>query len=98
MKFVCDRNVILKEITVAQEIISTRNTLSILSNVLLQVEDSKLTIKATDLKVSFETSIPVETNEQGSTTVYCDKFLGILRSLPEGDVEVVEGVASGEAL
>lgn len=87
MKFVSSKTDILKEISVAQDIISSRNTLSILSNVLLETNDNALTIKATDLKVSFETTIPVDTTDPGTTTVYCDKFLGIIRSLPEGDIE-----------
>jgi len=87
MKFTCHKNVILKEISIAQDIISSRNSLSILSNVLIEADDGILKIKATDLKVSFETQIPVEVSQAGSTTVYCDKFLGIIRSLPDGDVE-----------
>ena len=87
MKFISNKNDILKEISVAQEIISTRNTLSILSNVFLETKDNTLILKATDLKVSFESNIPVETIEPGTTTVFCDKFLGVLRSLPDGDVE-----------
>jgi DNA polymerase-3 subunit beta len=87
MKFTCEKNSIQKEISVAQEIISTRNVLSILSNVLLVAENNALTIKATDMKVGFETRIPADIAEEGSTTVFCDKFLGILRSLPEGDIE-----------
>ncbi len=87
MKFTCHKNVILKEISIAQDIISSRNSLSILSNVLLEAEDGTLKIKATDLKVSFETQIPVDVSQAGSTTVFCDKLLGILRSLPDGDVE-----------
>ncbi len=87
MKFVSNKADILKEISVAQEIISSRNSLSILSNVLIETGDNVLTVKATDLKVSFETSIPVETSEPGTTTVFCDRFLGILRSLPDGDIE-----------
>ena len=87
MKFTCEKNTIQKEISIAQEIISTRNALSILSNVLLVAEDNTLTIKATDLKVGFETQIPADIAEEGSTTVFCDKFLGILRSLPDGDIE-----------
>lgn len=87
MKFTCEKNSIQKEISVAQEIISTRNALSILSNVLLVAEDNAITIKATDLKVGFETRIPADIAEEGNTTVFCDKFLGILRSLPEGDIE-----------
>ncbi len=59
MKFNCDKNVILKEISIAHEIISSRNALSILSNVMLVASDDFLIIKATDLKVGFETKIPV---------------------------------------
>lgn len=88
MHFACERDVLLKEIAIAQEIISSRNTLSILSNVLLICHDNTLTIKATDLKVSFQTHIEVEGKEPGSITVFCDKLLGILRSLPEGELEI----------
>ncbi len=86
MKFKCDKNIILKEISIAQDIVSSRNALSILSNVLLEADNNSLTIKATDLKVGFETVIPVEIEEAGSTTIYCDKFLGIIRSLPSGTI------------
>ena len=93
MKFSCARDVILKEISIAQEIISSRNSLSILSNVLLSATEGSLLIRATDLKVSFETRIPVDVKTHGSSTVFCDKLLGILRSLPEGEIEfeLVEG-------
>jgi DNA polymerase-3 subunit beta len=87
MKFTCEKNAIQKEISIAQEIISTRNALSILSNVLLIAENDTLTIKATDMKIGFESHIPVDIAEEGTTTVFCDKFLGILRSLPDGDIE-----------
>ena len=54
MKFSCERDVLIKEIQIAQEIISSRNALSILSNVLLSANNGSLLIRATDLKVSFE--------------------------------------------
>jgi len=87
MKFNCEKNVILKEISIAHEIISSRNALSILSNVMIEAIDDSLIIRATDLKVGFETRIPVHVEISGSTSVFCDKFLGILRSLPEGDID-----------
>ncbi|MBO5100390.1 MAG: DNA polymerase III subunit beta [Treponema sp.] len=87
MKFTFDRNSLINEISIAQEIISTKSAISILSNVLFIAENSTLTIKATDLKVNFETKIPVEIEEEGSTTVFCDKLMGILSSLPEGEIE-----------
>jgi DNA polymerase-3 subunit beta len=88
MKFTCEREVVLHEIANAYEIISVRNSLSILSNVLLDVSDQKLTIRATDLKVNYESTIPVEVKQPGSVTVFCDKLHSILRSLPDGEVEM----------
>jgi len=88
MKFTCSRDEILKEISVAQEVISSRNSLSVLSNVLLTLSKGELKLQATDLKVGFETSIPVDASTEGTTTAFCDKLLNILRSLPEGDVEL----------
>lgn len=88
MKISFDRDTLLKEISIAQEIIATKTALTILSNVLLSVKDGSLIIKATDIKVSFETKIPVNVIEEGSTTVFCDKFMGILSSLPQGEVEL----------
>ncbi len=87
MKFSCEKDVILREIQVAQEVISSKTSMSILSNVYLSVAEDTLTVRATDLKVGFETQVPVEVSSPGKTTVFCDKLLGILRSLPAGEVE-----------
>jgi DNA polymerase-3 subunit beta len=87
MKFTCDRSMLLKEIAIAQEIIASKNAISILSNIYLETGKDTLTIKATDTRVNFETKIPVTVLEEGSTTVFGDKFLGILNSIPEGDLE-----------
>ncbi len=90
MKFVCNKNTLLKEIILALDFTSQRNSLSIVSNVLLENYSDKLIIKATDQKVGFTSEIAVQTEEPGSTTVYCDKLLGILRALPDGDVSFEE--------
>ena len=88
MKFTCSRDDILKEISTAQEVISSKNSMSVLSNVLLTAGKGELKLQATDLKVGFETSLPVEITNEGTTTAFCDKLLNILRSLPEGEVEL----------
>ncbi len=87
MKFSCERSVLLKEIGIAQEIIASKNAISILSNIYIEASEDTLTIKATDIKVNFETKVPVTVIESGSATVFCDKFLGILNSIPEGELE-----------
>ncbi|TFG64585.1 MAG: DNA polymerase III subunit beta [Spirochaetales bacterium] len=90
MKFTADRNMLLREIATSHEIIASKNPISILSNVLLSAENETLLIKATDLKVSFETQIPVDVQTPGSITVICDKFLNIIRALPEGSIDFVQ--------
>jgi DNA polymerase-3 subunit beta len=87
MKFTCEKNVLLKEIAIAQEIIASRNAISILSNIYLEAKDDSLVIKATDIKINFETRVPVTVMEEGSATVFGDKFLGILSSIPDGEFE-----------
>ena len=80
MKFICDKNMLLKEISIAQEIISSKNAISILSNIYIEADKDSLTIKATDMKVNFETVVPVTVIESGAITVFGEKFLGIINS------------------
>ena len=69
MKFSFDRDAMIKEIAVAQEIITNKSAISILSNIFFSAENNTLTIKATDSSVGFLTKIPVDVQEEGSTTV-----------------------------
>ncbi len=91
MKFNFDRDALLKEVLIAQEIISTKNAISVLSNVFIEaLSNGTLKIKATDMKINFETSIPVDVSEEGSTTVFCDKIASILSSLPAGEISFIK--------
>jgi len=87
MKFTCNKDVLLKEISIAQEIISSKNAILILSNIYIETAKNCLIIKAKDLKVNFQTEVPVNVIEEGSTTVYGDKFLGIINSFPYDEIE-----------
>ena len=87
MKFTCNKEVLLKEISIAQEIISSKNAILILSNIYLEVTKDSLIIKAKDMKVNFQTEVKVTVIESGSTTVYCDKFFGIISTFPYEEIE-----------
>ena len=67
MKFTFDKDAMIKEISIAQEIITNKSPVSILSNILLIAENNSLTIKATDSTVKFTTTIPVDIQEEGRT-------------------------------
>lgn len=91
MKFSCNLKTLLNEISFAQDIISSKNSISIFSNILIKANDNNsLTIKATDMKVSFDTVVPAQVESEGVTTVHCNKFLNILKTMPDGDVNFVE--------
>lgn len=69
-------------------VVEKKNTLQILSNVYLSVQNNELTIKATDLEVSIETTVPVEVIETGRATVSAKSFLDIIRVLPEKEIHI----------
>ena len=87
MKFIFDKNILFKEISIAQEIIASKNAISILSNIYFEAKNNSLIIKSTDMKVYFETTVPVTVIESGATTVFGDKFLGIISSFPSNEIE-----------
>lgn len=86
MKFVCHKNSILREISNALDFTAQRNTIAVFANVYLGLSENNLTIKATDQKVSYVSNIPVDGMEDGSTTVVCDKFLNIIKNLPDDNI------------
>jgi DNA polymerase-3 subunit beta len=87
MKFLCEKNAIIKEIVIAQEIISSRQALSVLSNIYLETADNSLIIKASDVNITFHTKVPVSVMKDGKAMVKADTFFGILNSVPDGDIE-----------
>jgi DNA polymerase-3 subunit beta len=87
MKFTCNKEVLLKEISIASEIIASKNAILVLSNIYLEATKNKLVIKAKDMKVNFQTEVPVNVEEEGSTTVYGEKFLGIISTFPYDEIE-----------
>lgn len=84
MKFSFEKSALLKEIAIAQEVITNKSPIAVLSCVLLQADGDTLTIRATDTSVNFTARIKVDITEAGETTIFCDKFMSILSALPAG--------------
>ena len=53
MQFSVKRDVLLKSLNLVQGVVEKKNTLPILSNVLLKIENGQLSIIATDLDIIF---------------------------------------------
>jgi DNA polymerase-3 subunit beta len=82
MQFVLKRDILLKSLNFVQGVVEKKNTLPILSNVLLQLKDKKLSIIATDLDIVFYDEISdVKILKEGSTTTSAAILYDILRKI-----------------
>jgi DNA polymerase-3 subunit beta len=71
-----------------QNIVSSRSTLPILSNVLLRAEGNKLELTATDLDVTVSCSVEASVKKPGATTVPVKKLFGIVKELASPEIEI----------
>ncbi len=82
MQFVLKRDILLKSLNFVQGIVEKKNTLPILSNVLLQLKNKKLSIVATDLDIIFyDEIVDVKIINEGSTTTSASILYDILRKI-----------------
>ncbi len=96
MKFNAAREALLKPLQAVIGVVERRQTMPILSNVLLIAREGQLSVTATDLEVELVAQADVETETGGEITVSGRKLLDICRALPEGtDVNIS---VSGEKL
>ena len=85
MKFNVNQQDLQQALSYCQGVIEKRSTLPILSNVLLNVNNSKLTITATDLDLIFVHQINnIEVIEEGKTTTTSSIFYDIVRKFSSG--------------
>ena len=96
MKFNAAREALLKPLQAVIGVVERRQTMPILSNVLLVARDGQLSVTATDLEVELVAQADVDTESGGEVTVSGRKLLDICKALPEG-TEVSISV-SGEKL
>ena len=85
MKATIERATLLKSLGHVQSVVERRNTIPILSNVLLEArDDGSLRLMATDLDLQVDESIPANVSQAGATTVSAHTLFDIVRKLPEG--------------
>ena len=96
MKATVERATLLKCLGHVQSVVERRNTIPILSNVLIEVENGGLKLMATDLDLQVVDSIAAQVETSGATTVSAHTLFDIVRKLPEGSQ--VELAVSGDKM
>ncbi len=84
MKLTIERSLLLKGLSHVQSIVERRQTIPILSNVLMQAEGNAVLLKATDNEIEIAEKIEAVVEEEGALTVPAHKLYDIVRRLPDG--------------
>ncbi len=85
MKATIERAVLLKSLGHVQSVVERRNTIPILSNVLIEAsEDGGIRLMATDLDLQINETVEANVSQPGATTVSAHTLFDIARKLPEG--------------
>src|SRR5688572_15890498 len=79
---------ILTGLQAVQNVVSTRTTLPILSNVLVRAEGGRVEFTATDLDVTVSCSVEATVKKAGATTIPVKKLFGIVRELSVQEIEI----------
>ncbi|MEQ1858975.1 MAG: DNA polymerase III subunit beta [Chthoniobacteraceae bacterium] len=88
MKFSVSKEKLLEGLQVVQNVVSTRTTLPILSNVLLQADAAGVRLTTTDLDVGICGGIEAQVEKEGATTLPARRLASIVRELPAAEVVV----------
>ena len=87
MKFSIARDALIKPLNLVAGVVERRQTLPILSNVLLVLQDKTLSLTGTDLEVELVGRVELEAaGVDGEVTIPARKLVDICRSLPEGSI------------
>jgi len=88
MEITVSRQDLVKELTATQSVVERKTTIPILSNFLIEAEDGRLNITATDLDQAIRTSTEAKVKKQGSCTIPARKLYDYVKLLPDGDISI----------
>jgi len=83
MKFIVSSTYLLKQLQVLGGVINSSNTLPILDNFLFELDNSQLTVSASDLETTMASTLDVESDSKGSVAIPARLLLDTLKTFPE---------------
>ena len=88
MKFTATKEKLLEGLQQVQNVVSTRTTLPILSNVLLQAQEGGVSLTTTDLDVGVRGKFEANVEKAGATTLPARRLFTIIRELPSSEISI----------
>jgi len=88
MKFICEKEKLLKAINSVVKGVASKTTMPILEGILIQTNDNEIKLTTYDLEIGIEYIIESTVEEQGNTVVNAVMFSEIIRKLPDTEIKV----------
>ena len=88
MKFICEKEKLLKAINSVVKGVASKTTMPILEGILIQTNDNEIKLTTYDLEIGIEYIIESTIEEQGSTVVNAVMFSEIIRKLPDTEISI----------
>ena len=98
MKLTIERAALLKALAHVQSVVERRNTIPILSNVLITAQKGRLSLAATDMDLAITETVEATAAKAGSTTAPAHTLYEIVRKLPDGAQVELETASDGSTL
>jgi DNA polymerase III subunit beta len=91
MKFCINKAEILKELNVLQGVVEKKNTIPILSHILIEATGaSTISFLATDLDISLQTECAADVTSVGTVVIQAKKLFDIVRNLPDAEIHFLK--------
>jgi DNA polymerase-3 subunit beta len=91
MEFTVAKSDLVRELGLSQGVVEKRTTIPILSNVLVEAADGRLTLTATDLELGIRCGCAATVKRQGAGTIPAKRLLDYARLLPDAEIQVKLG-------
>jgi DNA polymerase III subunit beta len=88
MKFNVIKADLIDKLQKVTNVIGTRSTLPILSNVMIEADNNTLTLTTTDLEVRIKTKLEAKVEKEGKTTLPAKTLFSMVRGLPGENVDM----------
>ncbi|MEM9233696.1 MAG: DNA polymerase III subunit beta, partial [Pseudomonadota bacterium] len=98
MQVTIERATLLKALNHVQSVVERRNTIPILSNVLMRAESGTMSLTATDLDIEIVEKIPADVSREGGITASAITLFDIVKKLPEGAQIALDSCEDGSRL
>ena len=89
MKFSCNKDVFLEAVVTTSKAASAKSTIPALEGLLLELDNSVLSLTGYNLEIGIRTTIQVESEEKGSIVINAKRLCDIIRKMPSGTIEIV---------